>query len=230
MRWLVALGLLVSLSVSGCAVSEDDPEADETSTSGSATRTGSATRSASLTRTGTGSSTNTSSVPDLPPTANLTATPVNGTAPLNVTFSLSGSDPDGGNITWTLTIDGNATANGTALPSNVTHSFTEAGNYTVVLTVRDASRNATANLTISVEGGAPASGPVREDANVVFNADGTCDAKGETAVAGNLYVHNRGGSSIWIYAEDNGKPGLQVGGADENAAYKACLDPDFLIF
>jgi hypothetical protein len=230
MRGVVALtaALLVSLTASGCFVEEDDPstqDADATSTTST-----------------TAATTNTTtSTANRSPTANLTATPEDGAAPLNVTFAVGGSDPDGGALDWTLTL-GNETlgsGNRTTLPGNVTHQFSEAGNYTVILLVTDGRLNATANVTIEVTAGANETVPgATEDDWAVFNADGTCDAKGEIDLLGE-YIHERGdppgtgyvaGGGTWIYEEANGIDGLQIGGSGEDAAYTACLNPDFLVF
>lgn len=227
----VALALLVSTVASGCFVEDKDPETQDTDTSsGTATRTSSSgPRSATTTTTG-GNGTAGGNATNLAPTANLTASPGNGTAPLNVTFTIGGADPEGGNLTWTLTLDNTTIGNGTSVPANHTHAFTEAGNHTVVLTVSDGTHNATANVTVTVAAGAAGDGAApREDAYVVFNADGTCDAKTERT-AGPVHVQDRGGGSIWVYRESNSLPGLQVGTAAEQAAYRACQNPDTLIF
>jgi PKD repeat protein len=235
----VAFALLLPMFASGCFVQDKDPQTQDTDgaetatqTSGTTTRSGTATPSNGTVRPG-GNGT------DRAPTANLTASPVNGTAPLNVTFSIGGADPEGGNLTWTLTL-GNATVgNGTSVPTNHTHQFTEAGNYTVVLTVSDGANNATANVTVTVTaGGSGAAGPV-EHQFVTVNPDGTCDAKGERTV-GPIHIHDRptsspqpgftAGDGTWVYEESNSKPGLQIGGPDESDQWKDCKNPDTLLF
>ena len=75
---------------------------------------------------------------DQPPTAVASANVLNGTAPLNVTFSaINSSDPDGSltGFDWDYG-DGN-----TGFGITVTHTFTQAGNYPVILTVTDNSGN-----------------------------------------------------------------------------------------
>lgn len=201
------------------------------------------------------------------PVANLTADAVNGTAPLNVTFTLAFSDADQDDLTWTLTLGntslangtsgdagnatsegstattGNATGNSTGNSSaagasrQVSHQFTEAGNYTVVLNLTDGTNSTSANITITVHPGGNATatageGPIGEDDYAVFNADGTCDAKGEVDLGGE-YIHHRGGDSIWWFEESNGIDGLQVGGSgplSTDTDYPDCLNADFLIF
>lgn len=93
------------------------------------------------------------------PTASLEASAQNGTAPLNVTFTLGGSDPDGDNLTWTLTV-GNDTVTGDVLPASVNRTLA-AGNHTVTLTVSDGDLTGNASLLIAVAvGGAPAVEPI----------------------------------------------------------------------
>lgn len=229
---------ILALLLSGCAVEKPSAsinEADDGTSSSSTTTT-----------TTTASQTTTSSAPgasageNQAPSATLNATATNGTAPLNVTFDLGGVDPDGDALTWTLTLGNVTLGNGTALPANVTHVF-EAGNHTVVLTVSDGHANASANVTLTVEAAAaePAapSGPTEDDW-ATFNPDGTCDAKGEIAVPGGIYLHDRGsppgtgfflGAGTWVYEESNSLPGLQLGGPDDTD-YAHCANPDLLIF
>lgn len=86
-----------------------------------------------------------------PPTANLTANLSRGEAPLNVTFTLDGSDPQGGEITWTLDLGDGNTTEGDELPTDVDHRFDQAGNYTVLLTVSNEENKTTAELEIAVD-------------------------------------------------------------------------------
>lgn len=237
----VASALLFTTLLSGCFVEDKDADTDADASTGSQTSTGTTTRTGG------------NSTLDLAPKANLRATPANGTAPLNVTFAINATDPEGAPLSWSLSLanatSGNATgnatpaagkviangtlarANGTYAPANATHQFTAAGNYTVTLTVRDAKHNVTDVVRITVTGGNATATPAAptEDDHVVFNADGTCDAKTERS-AGPLYVQHRGGDSVWVYEESNGVAGLQVGGDAEEAEYRACANPDTLIF
>jgi PKD repeat protein len=70
------------------------------------------------------------------PTVELTATPASGTAPLNVTFSASGSDPDGDALTYQFDFgEGKPTRAGTA--RTATHRYKKPGVYTATVTVTD---------------------------------------------------------------------------------------------
>lgn len=109
------------------------------------------------------------------PTANLTASIVNGTAPLNVTFTLGGADADGDNLTWTLVANGTELANGSALPATVDHLF-DAGSFYVLLTVSDGSAQTGANLTVAAVAGV--AGPPPEDKTFTGSITGVWEPVG----------------------------------------------------
>jgi PKD repeat protein len=86
------------------------------------------------------------------PAAVLTADNLTGMAPLNLTITVDGSDPDGDELTWTLDLgDGGEALTGDEFPFTVNHTFTEAGNYTLNLTVSDGTLSDTVALNITVE-------------------------------------------------------------------------------
>jgi PKD repeat protein len=92
-------------------------------------------------------------VTNTPPMASLAASAEAGEAPFPVNFTLDGTDPDGGNITWTLDLgDGNETS-GDALPQTHNHTYEVAGLYNVTFTVSDGIDVTVANLTINVTAG-----------------------------------------------------------------------------
>jgi PKD repeat protein/glucose/arabinose dehydrogenase len=88
------------------------------------------------------------------PTVQIAADPVRGTAPLDVRFTASGRDPEGGALMYTWDYgDGSAGAG-----RSVTHRYLTPGTYTARVTVRDAQgAPGTATVTVTVE----ASGAVR---------------------------------------------------------------------
>lgn len=90
-----------------------------------------------------------------PPTASIDADTTSGAAPLQVNFSLSGSDPDGDAIAWVFDADGDgeADAEGEELPADVAFTFEEAGNYTASLTVTDGDESASDSLPVTVGSG-----------------------------------------------------------------------------
>lgn len=85
-----------------------------------------------------------------PPTARFTATPTNGFAPLAVEFANS-SATDGGAITNCFWDFGDATTTNTAAVSNLAHTFSSAGTYSVTLVVSsDAGGSSSASQTVVV--------------------------------------------------------------------------------
>lgn len=94
----------------------------------------------------------TSREPAPPLNASLTPSRTNGTGPLNVTFLVEGEGR--GVLTWSFDVDGDgvADAEGSDLPTNVTHVY-EVGTYNATLTVSDA--NATMDVLVQVSARAP---------------------------------------------------------------------------
>lgn len=152
MRAALAVLLLLTALLSGCADGgkggDGDATSSSTTTSGIPVPTGSGTSSSSTSATGT-----TGPASNRAPTASLEAR-INGTS---VRFNMTGTDLDGDALTWTLVLgDGNQT-NGTALPANATHVY-KAGNYTANLTVSDGKASATANVTLNITSAAAVAG------------------------------------------------------------------------
>lgn len=107
--------------------------------------------------------------PNQPPVANASGSPLQGTAPLTVNFSSSGSyDPDGSisSYSWNFG-DGSSSTQ-----ANPAHTYNAAGDYTAILTVTDnkgATNNAEVNIAVAPAGSGtipsissfmPTSGPV----------------------------------------------------------------------
>lgn len=233
---VLALVSLLAVALAGCA---DDAErypdgvptaSSSTTRSSTASGTGGST-SASASSTTTSSSGNTTGpVANTAPTAGLTATPLNGTAPVNVTFSLSGADADGDALGWILTFgDGNQT-NGTTLPTTLVHEYKSKGNLTAVLSVSDgvAQERARVNLTI-------AGGP-----NVPAVPATQCDR--DVAATGVVYVFE-GDGGTWAFVEENGIAGLQVennhpteaagvaeAAGEHNDLWEGCENGDQMVF
>ncbi|WP_214111320.1 ThuA domain-containing protein, partial [Acrocarpospora catenulata] len=85
-----------------------------------------------------------------PPIARVTADKTDGPVPLTVQFSSEGSrDPDGKPITYAWDFNGDGTVDSTA--ANPSHTYTQAGQYSAVLTVTNSEGlTGTANLPIVV--------------------------------------------------------------------------------
>ena len=181
MRALLAALLLLTVAFAGCADGgKEDPaptSSSSSSSSASATRTGSTTATGSTSATGTAAPANRAPVGSISAKANGTT----------VEFNLTGSDPDGDALTWTLTMgDGSHDSDrtGTSLPANVTHAYLGSGNYTVVYNLTDGQATASYNLTIAINAAAPSlvtQGFVGEwsignvDAPAVAALGGDCD-------------------------------------------------------
>ena len=120
------------------------------------------------------------------PTANVSATPVSGTAPLTVSFDGSGSSDADGTIAsynWNFG-DGNM---GTGI--NAAHTYTQAGQFTAILTVTDdAGASDTVSILISVDEEAANETPTAHASatsvsgtaplSVSFSSSGSNDADG----------------------------------------------------
>lgn len=150
MRALLVLALLSTLTLAGCANDPDDPEPTSSTSSSSASFTATST-------TATSSSTTTTTAAPSPkneaPVATLAANVTSGLAPLQVRFTLGGSDAEGGALTYSFVLgDGSAPKTGT-LPAAVNHTFTTVGNYTARLTVSDGKLSNDASVTIAALAG-----------------------------------------------------------------------------
>src|SRR5207245_649286 len=80
----------------------------------------------------------------LPPTANFSANPTSGNAPLTVQFT----DQSSGSITARDWDFGDGTAHSSAL--NPSHTYNNAGNYTVMLTVTGSGGSNSKSMTVQV--------------------------------------------------------------------------------
>ena len=120
------------------------------------TYAGAGNYTATLTVTDNGGATGSSTVgisvaTNLPPTASASAAPTTGAAPLAVTFTGSGSDPDGtiASYSWSFG-DG-----GTSSLQSPTHSYASTGSFTATLTVAD-NNGATGSSSVVIAVSAPA--------------------------------------------------------------------------
>jgi cytochrome c len=107
-----------------------------------------ATVTVSDSRGGTATDTVVVTVGNQAPTVDLTATPTSGTAPLTVSFSATGSDPDGDALTYVFDFgEGKPTKPGSA--RTATHKYAKAGVYTAKVTVTDTG-GATATDSVQI--------------------------------------------------------------------------------
>ncbi len=105
---------------------------------------------------------------------------------VNLTFTVSGSDPDGEALTYSASgLPPGATFNTTTRTFSWTPSFAQAGSYNVTFTVSDGSLSATVTITITVTNTnraptltSPGNKSVNENANLTFTVSGS-DPDGE---------------------------------------------------
>lgn len=156
MRTLLVALLLMTVAFAGCSDGgggKDDAGDDALPSKSTPTGPSGATGSASASQT---------TAPQPPanraPVAALASNATSGAAPLRVSFTLGGSDPDGNALAYKLSFgDGSDDATGT-LPATVEHTFA-AGNSTVKLTVSDGKLADDATVTISAAAAASAEMP-----------------------------------------------------------------------
>jgi PKD repeat protein len=156
-RGLAGLALVLAATFAGCLGDDDGATTTSTSTSTSTTQTGTSATTTSTTAT-------TSAPANRAPSATLSASIEAGAAPLNVTFTLVGTDADGDALTWTFDADGDNSpeTEGDALPAEYVHSYEVAGAYNATLAVGDGQALTVVNVTITVSAAAEA--PASQDA------------------------------------------------------------------
>ena len=120
------------------------------------------------------------------PTVQIAADPISGGAPLDVRFTASGRDPEGGALMYTWDYGDGAQGAG----RSVTHRYLTAGTYTAKVTVRDAG-GATGTATVQVTVGPAAQGGVR-------------GAQAELAVPSSVRAFRARGLKVTLSCETSG--------------------------
>ncbi|MCA1810963.1 MAG: PKD domain-containing protein, partial [Halobacteriales archaeon] len=184
--------LTVTLALAGCAT---DDGASSTTSKATSSGTG------KVTSTGSPPAATGTQHPNAAPAATLTARNTRGPAPLNVTFVANATDADRDPLTYSLAFgDGSAPLTGSAFPLNVTHPYTQAGNFTVRLTVRDGAHQV--NVTVLVQASnATAAGPA---GFVPVTLSGTAALPCEPCVAVGLGELPVEGCASWLAQESGG--------------------------
>ncbi len=143
------------------------------------------------------------------PVALINATPVNGTAPLQVTFDGSGSqDPDGDQLSYNWDFGDGRMASG----ASVGHEYITVGNYLATLTVSDGEFSHVASITISVRNlnNSPTAAFTATPDEGVAPLSVTFDASSSRDVDGNELTYNwnfgdgtngRGVSTTHVYSD-----------------------------
>lgn len=124
------------------------------------------------------------------PTANLTASATSGDAPLSVTFTVDGSDPDGDPLSWSLDANGDGTedANGTTVPADVEFSFSTAGVFNATVNVTDGSLESSAQVSITVTEAPPPPFVITASFDL-FDPTARCSF-GSEGLGGNWHVYS----------------------------------------
>jgi hypothetical protein len=242
MKGLLAACLIALVVLSGCF--------GKGTTSTTGTPTGSFTKGTTsvsqaptttgpVTATSTPSSTTNSSTTGPPanhaPTATLVASNSTGTIPFNVTFSISGSDADNDTLTYSLAFGDGGTPDATgSVPANVTHAFTLVGNFTVRLTVKDATHSVNATLVVHA---AKAAQPKVLTGDVQKDCAASCEGCVQGAICGPAGPGAGGCASFttakpgvdcffWAVTDAAGKPfTLTSTGGDPDAEFFDKCDP-----
>lgn len=109
------------------------------------------------------------SADNTPPIAQWTVNGTEGGAPLTTVFEMDATDEDGDDLTWTLELGDTNQTNGTTLPANHSHEYTQPGNYSVVFTVSDGTDTDSISTTIVVTDEPPSEvpGPVEFSGTVL---------------------------------------------------------------
>ncbi len=107
--------------------------------------------------------------------------PTSGDAPLAVTLTCTGHDPDGAVVEYRWDLDGDGSADSTTTDSSLAHTYDQAGSYPVTCTVVDDLGAATASDPVTVQVSSPAGGA---DGNGGSGAGGGGDSGGTTDTGG----------------------------------------------
>ena len=229
-RWMVSL-LACAIALSGCADEASDPApepaADEPQDEAEPTPTPTATPTSKPSG-GSGSDPE----PEEPgpeqasnnaPAATLAIATLN-PAGAQSNFTVNVTDGDGDVVTWTLDADGDGAidAEGKGNATAVVF-FEEAGTYTANLTATDGVDNATFSLEFTIEAAAEPE-PAMEDRGAFLYdpSTGECHYKSYTAYGGTFYQFE-----LWLFMEDNGVAGLQVGNTFPGPAGLGFESPDW---
>jgi len=120
------------------------------------------------------------------PTVQIAADPISGSAPLDVRFTASGRDPEGGPLMYTWDFGDGAGGAG----RSVTHRYLTPGPYTAKVTVRDA-QGSTGTATVQVTVGPAVQGGVR-------------GAQSELAVPASVRAFRARGLKVTLSCESTG--------------------------
>ena len=179
--------LLLATVLSGCSSGGGD--ASSSTTTQAATTSATSTTGAADTTTGASTSaTTTTAAANAAPTGTFAASVQKGSLPLNVTFTLKGSDSDGDALEWTLDFgDGTPPAKSNAtstFPATVKHAYAKVGNFSAVYNLTDGKESAAQRLPINVTAKVAAAKPVTEKSCTTTTGFGAGGVNGQVLGTG----------------------------------------------
>ncbi len=137
--WIWVLSLVLVLA--GCIDTGGEEQATPAPSSSSASAAPSSTSPAATN--------STENVTNEAPVGSIEADNVTGALPLNVTFTLNATDPEGEGLTWTFALgDASDNLTGTELPAIINHTYTAVGNFTATFEVNDGVN--VDNITVAI--------------------------------------------------------------------------------
>ena len=119
------------------------------------------------------------------PQASLDVSPSNGSAPLDVSATVTASDTDGDALTYTLDFgDGTAAATGSLPTAPVAHRYDMAGTYTVRLGVSDGFATTVETTTVTVSSSEPLQAFAGDDVSITVGVPITFDGSASRPLLG----------------------------------------------
>ena len=119
-----------------------------------------------------------------PPTATVSVTPSSGVAPLATQVRIGGSDPEGAPLTYRLSFDDGTESTGSLPHGDVAHTFEEAGDHLVTLTVSDGRSTTTASARAVAGDPEPLAARAGDDQSVTTGTTVLFDGRDSRPTAG----------------------------------------------
>ena len=166
MNRLLIIGLVIAVSLSGCAKEAEDPSQDDAESPASVGEPGNEFEAGNETQ----------APVNTPPSAILQADIQQGVVPFDVTFTVNGTDADGDSLTWSLDAngDGQEDRNGTEFPSQAIFTYDAPATYQATLSVSDGKNVTTTTLTINGTAAVEETGPAQTASGTIVTSPYGC--------------------------------------------------------
>lgn len=158
MRVVASALVVLCIVLAGCSGGDSTSTSSSDGTSGpSGTGSTSTSRSGtSTTATATTTTANPSS--NTPPSGSLSVSVPAGAVPLNVTFTIDGTDRDGDDLSWKLDVTGDGEPESTteapaAFPATYSHTYAVEGVYNATLTITDGKTDSKFHVLVNATSG-----------------------------------------------------------------------------